>query len=85
MHKAAMEAYISEVGFVYHEIAVTLKRLKRWMKPARVGTPWFYTLQQAGFTPEPLGVVLIISPWNYPVNLSITPLIAAIAAGTVYN
>ena len=38
MHKAAMEAYISEVGFVYHEIAVTLKRLKRWMKP-QGGTP----------------------------------------------
>ena len=81
MHKAAMEAYISEVGFVYHEIAVTLKRLKRWMKPARVGTPLALHPSTSRVYPEPLGVVLIISPWNYPVNLSITPLIGAIAAG----
>ncbi|MEM6517866.1 MAG: aldehyde dehydrogenase [Cyanobacteria bacterium P01_D01_bin.71] len=69
-----------EVG-VLDELKYVLKRLKKWAKPRRVGLPLTQWPGAAWVQPDPLGVVLIIGPWNYPFQLVISPLIGAIAAG----
>ncbi len=69
-----------EVGALM-ELNYILKHLKSWVKPRRVGLPLAYCPGSAWVQPEPLGVVLIIGPWNYPFQLLISPLIGAIAAG----
>ncbi len=69
-----------EVG-VLTELAYILKHLKSWVKPRKVGLPLAYMPGSAGVQPDPLGVVLIIGPWNYPFQLAIIPLANAIAAG----
>jgi len=79
--KPEFEAYLSETGFCLHDLSTTISKLKGWMKPK-----WRLTslLTQPGSSHvyySPLGVNLIIAPYNYPINLSISPLIAAIAAG----
>ncbi len=79
--KPEFEAYTSEIALVYEEIHYTLKRLKRWMKPRRVSTSLVHFPSSSRVIPEPLGVVLIIAPWNYPFQLAMAPLIGAIAAG----
>ncbi len=79
--KGTMEAFSSEVAFCLNEIDHTLWNLERWAKPRRVNVPPIYLPASAKVYPEPLGVVLIISPWNYPFQLVISPLIGAIAAG----
>lgn len=63
------------------EINIALKQLKHWMKPKRVLTPIDQFPASAWVQPDPLGVVLIIAPWNYPFSLMISPLVGAIAAG----
>tara|TARA_R110002020_G_scaffold86758_2_gene214203 strand:- start:7011 stop:8381 length:1371 start_codon:yes stop_codon:yes gene_type:complete len=79
--KSAFEGRLTETGTVLSEIDHALKHLKGWMRPARVWTPITAQPGRSMIRPEPLGVVLIIAPWNYPFNLMITPLIGAIAAG----
>jgi len=79
--KPATEAYASEVGFVLAEIAHARRNLQRWMRPARPTSPLLLQPARAQVVPEPRGVVLIISPWNYPFQLACSPLIAALAAG----
>ena len=69
-----------EIG-VLDELKYVTKRLKKWVKPRRVGLPLTQWPGSAWIQPDPLGVVLIIGPWNYPVQLVISPLIGAIAAG----
>jgi len=81
MGKPTFEAYVSELGLVYAEIRHTLDHLKAWMRPQRVGTPLSLQVSTSAIHSEPLGVVLIIGPWNYPVQLLLAPLIGAIAAG----
>ncbi|MGK7931638.1 MAG: aldehyde dehydrogenase family protein [Microcystaceae cyanobacterium] len=79
--KPSLETYLLEIKTTLKEITHTLKHLKSWVKPKKV---WEGLLQFPGVAkiyPEPLGVVLIISPWNYPFSLTIQPLIGAIAAG----
>ncbi len=79
--KSRTEAYMTEVSVVYGEIQYALKHLESWAKPKRAlgslatfpATNYIYS--------EPFGVVLILAPWNYPFNLSIAPLVGAIAAG----
>ncbi|MCD8488399.1 MAG: aldehyde dehydrogenase family protein [Desertifilum sp.] len=78
--KPELEAYLSEIGVV-REIEDILKKLKSWVKPQNVKVPIDQFPARAQIYSEPLGVVLIISPWNYPFYLVISPLIAAIAAG----
>lgn len=63
------------------EVNLALKQLKSWVKPRRVSTPIDQFPASAWTQPEPLGVVLIIAPWNYPFQLMISPLVGAIAAG----
>lgn len=81
MRKPTFEAYMSELGLVHAEIRNTLKHLKEWMRPERVPTPLALQVAESFIHRAPLGVVLIIGPWNYPVQLILAPLIGAIAAG----
>jgi aldehyde dehydrogenase (NAD+) len=79
--KPATEAYAADVGFLYGDLDLTLKHLGKWTKPQRVPTPIVVKPARAQIIREPLGVALIIGPWNYPVQLVLAPLIGAIAAG----
>jgi len=79
--KSEFEAYASEIGFVLHDLTNTIKHLKKWMKPKRIKTPLLSQPASSQIHFTPLGVNLIISPFNYPIQLTFAPLIAAIAAG----
>ncbi|MCV2884591.1 aldehyde dehydrogenase family protein [Aestuariibacter sp. AA17] len=79
--KGEVESWTSEIGFVISDIDHTIKHLKGWMKPRRVSTPIVAQPGKSYILPEPLGTVLIIGAWNYPFQLVVAPLIAAIAAG----
>ena len=81
LRKPALEAFGSEILIVLSEIKYVLKHLKSWMKPQNVGTPATLFPSSSCVYSEPLGVVLIVAPWNYPFALTIQPLIGAIAAG----
>ena len=81
LKKSREEAWVTEVGFVLAEIRHTLKHLRSWMKPQRVSTNLLNFPSRSFIYKEPLGVVLVIGPWNYPLQLLFTPLIGAIAAG----
>lgn len=79
--KHAFEAYFTEVGIVLSEISYIEKRLKSWAKPKRKKSPLLLFPARSYQYAEPYGTVLIMSPWNYPFQLAIIPLIGAIAAG----
>ncbi len=79
--RAPTEAYATEVGFVLAELRHARRNLQRWMRPERVWTPFVVQPARARVHREPVGVVLVIGPWNYPVQLVLAPLVAAIAAG----
>ncbi len=81
LNKHSTEAYISEIAIVKGEIKHVLKNLKRWAKVKRVKTPLIHWPSKSYIYSEPYGVVLIMAPWNYPFQLSLTPLVGAIAAG----
>ena len=81
LHKSKEECWITENGFFLSEIGVAIKNLKSWMKAEKVSTNLLNIPSSSFIMPEPLGVVFIISPWNYPFQLLLTPLIGAIAAG----
>ncbi|KQC09705.1 MAG: aldehyde dehydrogenase [Smithella sp. SDB] len=81
MHKPPFEAYASEIGILYTEIDHIIRHLHSWSRPRRVATPVIHFLSRSRIYHDPYGVVLIISPWNYPFQLTIAPLIGAIAAG----
>lgn len=81
LNKPEIESYASEISVIYDEINVACKHLKFWMRPTRVKTPLAFFLSKSLVYKVPLGVVLIISPWNYPLQLSLSPLVGAIAAG----
>jgi len=79
--KSAIEAYLTESSFVGREIAHTLRNLERWTRPRRVRVPAALRPARARIVRQPLGVVLVIAPWNYPAMLSLAPLVGALAAG----
>ena len=79
--KSSTEAYMSEVGLVLSEIDCCIKHLKKWAKPKKVRSPLAQFPSKSYILSEPLGVVLIMSPWNYPFMLTLNPLIGAIGAG----
>src|SRR6476620_8507587 len=81
LKKNAEESWITELGFVTSEISHTLSHLSQWMKKQRVSTNLLNFPSSSFVLHEPKGVVLIIGPWNYPLQLLFTPLIGAIAAG----
>ena len=77
----AFEAWAAQTGLVLAEIRHARKRLRRWMRPRRVGTPLAVLPARSRIEPAPLGVVLVIAPWNYPLQLTLAPAVSAIAAG----
>lgn len=79
--KSNFESFITEYHFVLEEIKFAKKNLKKWMKKKRVRKSLTTFPAKSFYIYEPLGVTLIISPWNYPFNLSLGPLAPAIAAG----
>lgn len=79
--KNATESQVTEIGFVVAEIDHTIANLRRWLKPQRVAVPLALLPGKAATVLEPVGVVLIIAPWNYPVQLLIGPLVGALAGG----
>lgn len=81
LKKSPEESWVTEVGFLISEINASLKKLKQWMQPKRVNTNLVNLPSKSFVMKEPLGVVLIIGPWNYPLQLLFTPLTGAIAAG----
>lgn len=81
LDKPLFESITSELGVVRQEIAHTLEHLDEWMQPERKPTPFVLWPSRSSVTLRPLGVVLIVAPWNYPVQLLLMPLVGAIAAG----
>jgi len=79
--KPYFESYITEIYTVLHEIDIHLKNLSSWMKPDSVGSPIVTFPSKGTIYNRPLGTVLIIGAWNYPVHLTLMPLIGAISAG----
>jgi coniferyl-aldehyde dehydrogenase len=79
--RAKAESLIADGMTVLNEIDHLRKSLRGWMKPQRVGVGWRFLPARAEIRPEPVGVVGVIAPWNYPVNLALVPLATAIAAG----
>ena len=79
--KSASEAYMCEVGLTLSEISHMRKHLCRWARTERKLTPLTNFAAKSMIKKDPYGVVLIMSPWNYPVLLSLEPLVGAIAAG----
>ena len=78
--KPELEAHFELVA-VRQELALTRKHLRRWMRPRSVGLPGWALPGRAAIHPEPLGCVLILGPWNYPLQLCLHPLVSALAAG----
>ena len=81
LKKSPEETWVTETGFVISELNATIKNLYQWMQPETVETNLLNLPSTSRVLKEPLGVVLIIGPWNYPFQLLINPLIGAIAAG----
>ena len=79
--KPVIETDLTEIHPVISEIKLIKKQLKSWMLPLRVKTPFVFIGSSSYVIQEPKGVCLIISPWNFPVNLTFGPLASAIAAG----
>lgn len=79
--KSRFEAYETEIGIVQAEISHTLKHLSRWAKAKRVSTPLAHFPSSCRILKQPKGLVLVMSPWNYPIQLALVPLAAAISAG----
>ncbi|HLD54042.1 MAG TPA: aldehyde dehydrogenase [Sediminibacterium sp.] len=81
LHKSKEECWVTENGFFMAELKDTLANLKSWMEPEAVPTNLLNLPSSSKVMREPLGVVLIIGPWNYPFQLLFTPLMGALAAG----
>ena len=81
LKKSPEESWVTETGFLTSEINSALKNLRQWMQPEKVKTNLVNLPSSSYVMKEPLGVVLIIGPWNYPLQLLFTPLVGALAAG----
>ena len=81
LHKSYEEAYLTELSLVKGEIRDALRHVKGWARRERKQTPVTLLGSRSYIVKEPLGAALIVSPWNYPVQLLLSPLVGAIAAG----
>lgn len=81
LNKSEQEAYMCEIGLTLSEIRYVKRHMKRWNKKRRVRTPLAQYVSKSYTVRNPYGVVLIMSPWNYPLLLTLAPLVGAIAAG----
>jgi coniferyl-aldehyde dehydrogenase len=80
-HRAATETTMAETLMVFAEIRHAAKHLKKWMAPRRISTALQFLPARNRLIPQPLGVVGIIAPWNYPLQLTLAPAVGALAAG----
>lgn len=81
LNKSEHETLTTELGVLYAEIDLAIKNLQRWMEPEKVPAPLTHKGTKNYILKEPYGVALVIAPWNYPIQLALTPVIGAIAAG----
>ena len=81
LRKSEFEAYTTEIGLVYDNIAFMIKHLEKWMEPKQVKTPLALMPSKSFIMHDPYGTVLIIAPFNYPFQLVMEPLLGAIAGG----
>ena len=81
LRKSELESYGTEIGFVVTEIEHALRHIDTWVRPVEVETPLYMQPAVSRVANDPLGVVLIMGAWNYPLNLTLSPLVPAIAAG----
>ncbi len=81
LHKSYEEAFMTEIGLVFGEISDALKHVGKWARRRKRPTPLTGMPSSSYIIREPLGCTLIVSPWNYPVQLLLSPLVGAIAAG----
>ncbi|MEM7697740.1 MAG: aldehyde dehydrogenase family protein, partial [Verrucomicrobiota bacterium] len=79
--KPPIESYLSETYFVRNELRLICKNLARWSKPKRRRSPFFFQPASSWVSREPFGVSLVAAPWNYPFQLSMSPVIGSLAAG----
>ncbi|HIS21348.1 MAG TPA: aldehyde dehydrogenase [Candidatus Spyradocola merdavium] len=79
--KAPLEAYMTEIGMVLEELRYQIRHVRAFSRPRRVRTPLMHFPAVSRVYPEPYGLVLVMAPWNYPFQLSLEPLIGALAAG----
>lgn len=79
--KPAMEAFLAEYYFLLQEIRLVRRKMNSWLKSRRVSSPFYFQPCRSWIERHPFGVVLIMAPWNYPLQLSLGPLLAAISAG----
>lgn len=81
LHKSAYESYLTEISIVLQELEDHIRHLRHWARPLKVSTPLHLFGGKSRIIYEPLGVALIVAPWNYPFQLLMAPLIGAVAAG----
>lgn len=81
LRKSPEESYLTETGMVLEEIGLQIKNLRRWARDRKVSSPAALFPSRSRIIYEPKGVVLVIAPWNYPLQLTLNPLVGAIAAG----
>lgn len=81
LHKSPEEAFLTEISIVIGEIDSHVKNLRKWAKPKRVPTPIFLQPSSSKLIYEPLGIALVVAPWNYPFQLLMNPLVGAISSG----
>jgi aldehyde dehydrogenase (NAD+) len=81
LHKSPEESYLTEISIVLGEVDNHLRNLSKWSRPKRVSTPLRLLPSKSEIIYEPLGVALIVAPWNYPFQLLFNPLVGAISAG----
>ena len=81
LHKSPFEAFSSEIGLVFQEISYHCRNLKKWSRPVKVPSPLHTFPSSSYIYKQPYGRVLIISPFNYPFQLNLLPLIGAVSAG----
>ncbi len=79
--RSAGEAWFADLALITAEAKYAARHLRSWLKPTRVKTPLGVKPARAWYEREPLGVVLVIGPWNYPIQLMLAPLVGAVAAG----
>ena len=81
MGKSSTEGYLTEIVLIRDELNMAIRNTEKWSRSKRVSTPIILAVASSYRQPEPYGVSLIVSPWNYPIALVFMPLIGAISAG----
>lgn len=81
LHKSPEESFLTEISLVLTELENHIRHLEKWARPRRVPTPLQLLPSKSKIVYEPLGLALIVAPWNYPFQLLFNPLIGAISAG----